>query len=68
MLFIAASDEPEWLETVLQPSCPGDLLLSRDLLDEQGVGQDLALLSLCNHSVIHASLSISVLSKSFTDN
>ena len=58
MIFIAATDDVEWLKKVFatktQDFLADDIYFSADLFSsvDKGAGQDLALLSLCNHSII----------------
>ena len=52
VIFVAASDDPKWLRENLEDM--DDLYLAEDLFEEKDRGgeYDLALLSLCNHSII----------------
>ena len=52
VVFVAASDDPNWLRENLEDM--DDLYLAEDLFEDKKRGgeYDLALLSLCNHSII----------------
>ena len=53
VIFLAASDDPYWLRANLKADL-GDLFFTADLFSSgrPSGGQDLALLSLCQHSII----------------
>ena len=64
MIFIAATDDMEWLKEAFavktEDFSAGDIFFSADLfsfvgIEAPGAGEDLALLSLCNHSIISVS-------------
>ena len=64
MIFIAATDDMEWLKEAFavktEDFSANDIFFSADLfssvgIEAPGAGEDLALLSLCNHSIISVS-------------
>ena len=66
MIFIAATDDMDWLKEAFavktQDFWADDIYFSVDLFSSVGIkapgaGEDLALLSLCDHSIVSVSFS-----------